>query len=303
MIDGRKIVREFVDLETGEILTVHEGDRLKLVTEKQTKIIEKIKYDKEHKKELDEQMKVWNESLGGFVFLLFEYSNELADNTNLTNEDITKLFYISTFVTYEGYIKIAGRFIDKKKLCTMLKMSRKPFDRFFNKMISISIFVLDDNKNIMINKVYFFIGASLENKNDADHTRLYINTIRSLFTNVDSRKHGQLGTYFKMIPYIHRQLNCLCFNPDDHYSVVRKMQVNDLMRIIGYTKSGAKRFINDLLSIRTKEGNALAGFFRFDMDEGKSYIYINPKITYGGNFDLPEEIVEVLKSFRQEELK
>ena len=92
---SNNIVKRLADVETGEVIEIHEGDIIKIISEKQRNAVEKsIK-----NKELNENMKEWNKELGGFVFILFEYGDVIfSQSPELIQEDITKLFYLSTLI-------------------------------------------------------------------------------------------------------------------------------------------------------------------------------------------------------------
>jgi hypothetical protein len=295
MDENRNIERELIDKETGEVITVYEGDSLRIVREQQK---EAIKLSLETK-QLNEEVSEWNEELGGFVFVLFKYCNNLLEqHKEITPEDITKLFYLATYVDYDGYLVYDGQYMTRANMQNILGLSINIFDVFFNKMKKIGIFSVDKCKNIKINKRYFSKGEiDKEIQQYYDYTRVYIDTIRYLYNNVDKRNQKQLGNYFKLIPYIHRQQNTLCHNPSDDISNIKLMTVNELKDILGYHRNGVRGFIKELLSTRLDNNEAILGFFRTEYDEGKSYIIVNPKVFYGGNFKLKNGRNEVIKWF------
>ena len=289
------MVKTFADLETGEVLNLYEGDKWKITTEEQRNAIQKsIKT-----KELNEDMKIWNNELGGFVFVLFKYCDKLLEQHNeIIPEDITKLFYLATYVDYEGYLIYEDTYMNRKIMMNVLGMTRNPFDKFYNKLIKLEIFI-EDNKKILINKNYFIKGEiDKKIQKTYNYTRTYINTIKYLYENVSKKQHKRLGMYFKLIPYIHRQQNILCNNPDDNYNKLKLMNVRDLKNILGYHRSSIKSFIKELLSIRLSNGDSILGFFRTEYDEGESFIIINPRVYYGGNFDIEGGVSGILKWFK-----
>jgi hypothetical protein len=245
-------------------------------------------------------MKDWNNELGGFVFVLFKYCDEIfKDTPDLTPDDITKLFYLATFVDYEGYLVYNDSYLKRKDMNNLLEINRNNFDTFFNKMKKLKIFILDENKCIKINKGFFYKGELKKTiQQNYDYTRVYINTVRYLFEHVPKANHKQLGTYFKLIPYIHRQQNTLCWNPECDVSEINLMHVRDLQDILGYHRNSVRGFINSLLSIRLDNNEAILGFFRTEYDEGKSYIIVNPKVFYGGNFRLEDSKNSIIKLFK-----
>jgi DNA-binding transcriptional MerR regulator len=291
-----KVIKTLIDEETGQKINIFEGDTLKLVKKNQKEAIHKSIQTKE----LNEEVKEWNNELGGFVFVLFKYCDQIfKENPELTSDDIIKLFYLATFVDYEGYLINNDAYLKRKDMNNLLGINTKNFDLFFNKMKKLGIFIQDEDKCIMINKGFFYKGELEKTiQKNYNYTRVYINTIRYLFEHVPKKNHKQLGAYFKLIPYIHRQQNTLCWNPDSDKSEIKLMHVKDLKDILGYHRNSVRGFINGLLSIRLENDEAILGFFRTDYDEGKSYIIINPKVFYGGNFKLVEGKDEMIKLFK-----
>lgn len=295
MFEEKEVVRKLVDIDTGELIEIYDCDKLKIIRGEQKEAIEKSI----HTKKLNEELEEWNKELGGFVFVLFKYCNMiLQQHKDITPEDITKLFYLATYVDYQGHLVYNNSFMSRSTMQELLSMSREKFTNYFNKMKKSNIFVQDNNKNIKINKEYFAKGEiDKEIKQYYDYTRVYIKTIRYLFEHVPQRKHKQLGNYFKIIPYIHRQQNVLCWNPDSNRNDLRLMHVKDLKDILGYHRNGVRGFIKELLATRLENGEAILGFFRTEYDEGKSYIIINPKVFFGGNFNLEEGKNTITKWF------
>jgi hypothetical protein len=62
--------------------------------------------------------------------------------------------------------------------------------------------------------------------------------------------------------------------------------LSDLKDILGYTHKSVKPFIDSLLETRLENGEAILGFFVTNSDFWKSTVVINPRVFYGGNFDI-----------------
>lgn len=285
----------FINPDTGEYIQLEEGDKLKIIKKKQIEIIE----DKNKNSKMNKEMKEWNEDLGGFIFVLFKYcDNILNQHKEIIVEDITKLFYLATYVNNNGYLVYKNNHMQKDDMQYLLNMSREKFSIFFNKMIKLNIFILENKNSIKINKEYFTKGSiNKDMKKYYDYTRMYIKTIRYLFENVSIRGHKRLGNYFKLIPYMHRQQNVLCWNPEGRVEDIKLMTLYDLKEIIGYSKNGIKGFIKEMLSIRLENGESIIGFFVTDPDFWKSVIIVNPKVFYGGNFNIKDGRDTVTKWF------
>lgn len=295
--DDKKVIKQLVDIETGELIEIKDGDRLKIITQKQADVIQKSYKNKE----LNKDMKLWNKELGGFIFVLFKYSNEIFKHCEeITQSDIAKLFYIATFVDYDGCLIYNNNYVKRKNLQQILEINRKHFDTFFNKMVDAEIITYDKNNNIMINKEYFARGnISNEVVEYINHTRLYIRSIQYLYKHVPKAQHNQIGNYFRLIPYIHRQRNILCNNPDSMPEDAEPLTVYDLQQILGCHRHTARKFITDMLKVRLENDEAIIGFWRTDYDEGYSKIIVNPKVFYGGNFNIKGGRQEIIRWFER----
>lgn len=283
----------YINKKTGNIIELKQGERLIVVGKKQDEAIQKNK----DTIELNNNMILWNNQLGGFVFILFKYNNGII-NDDIKQNDLVRLFYLATFVDYNGYIIYKNSKVKRKDLKQVLKIHRNKVAKFYIKMINYGILFLDEEENIKISDK-LFIKGKIDNgyKKLFDYTRIYVNSIRFLYENVSENMHKSLGNYFKMIPYIHRQQNVLCYNPDSPIENIKLMKIGELKQILNYTYRGVSKLIRSLLKVKLKDGSSIIGFFRTDIDESKSYIIINPKVFYGGNFNLPEGSTGILKWF------
>lgn len=293
-MEDKKIFKTFVDTDTGELMEIYEGDKLRIIRKEQEEAIKKSLHTKELNKELEE----WNNELGGFVFILFKYGDILLkEYPDISPEDISKLFYLATYVDYEGFLVYDNSYLTRKEMNELLKIHINNFDVFFNKMKKLNIFILDKNR-VKINKEFFYKGEiDKEIKEYYDYTRMYLNSIRYLFENVSQRKHKQLGNYFKLIPYIHRQINVLCWNPDSNPEDIKLMRAKELQDILGIHRNTIRNFINEMVSVKLNNGESIIAFIKNDPNDKNLPIIINPKVCYGGNFDLEKGKQDILKWF------
>lgn len=294
--DQEEIIDSFIQLSTGEVYDIHHGDSFKITTASQKDAIKKA-YETKTK---NNEMKEINNHLGGFVFALFKYSDILfKDISDITQDDIVKLFYLATYVNYKGYfINDDNQYLQRHQLQKILGLNRNNFDLFYNKMKRLNILSQDNDKNIIMNKNYFLKGElTKEIEKYYDYTRVYIKSIRYLYENVPKRKHKQLGNYFKMIPFVHRQKNILCWNPNDKVDNIQILTVNDLKDILGIHRHTARAFINELLDTRLENGEAIVVFIKNNKDDGQLPILVNPNVFYGGNFNIKEGRNGLIKWF------
>jgi len=275
----------FLNELTGEIVEVYEGDSVRIIKDKHKNIIENKKYIKK----LDDNMKLYNDFYGGFVFSIFKYHNLILDNFKDINEsDITRLFYIATFVDYNGYLIFDGNKVVKNDLKLKIKLTKSYFYQFFMKMIKSGLLLEDDDNFIKVNRKYFYKGE-IDKKlfKSYSFTRVYINTIRYLYENINSNDCKYLGYLFKMIPYIYYETNILCWNPDCNYKDIDVILTGDLPELLNSHNNTVKNMINGLLKIKLKNKKTAITFIKNNVNDNKLPIIINKEIFYAGKFDLP----------------
>jgi len=54
-----------------------------------------------------------------------------------------------------------------------------------------------------------------------------------------------------------------------------------------------------MLKVRLENDEAIIGFWRTDYDEGYSKIIVNPKVFYGGNFNIKGGRQEIIRWFER----
>ena len=211
---------------------------------------------------------------GNFVWLLFNYGQELFPNISAAN--LTRLMYAATFCESDGSI------MDKSTLRERMKLNRARWAEFWNEMISNNILYEEDDI-VFINSNFFVNGTLTTNKN---YTRLFCEYVRQLYEACDSANaHKQLSYIFKIIPFINRRTNTVCLNPtEQNEQEIKPMRLGDICDVIGYSRKNARRLASELLKIRINGELALA-FFVSSMDEQSWLPVLNPKLCFGGKYD------------------
>ena len=73
----------------------------------------------------------------------------------------------------------------------------------------------------------------------------------------------------------------------------------DLKEVLSCHRHTARKFISDMLKVRLEDDEAIIGFWRTDYDEGLSKVIVNPKVFYGGNFNIAGGRQEILRWFER----
>lgn len=244
---------------TDTIVVLNEGDRI--MRKKQ------IEYCRN-------TMRARNDN-GVFVLLLFKYGEKLFPNISAAN--LTRLMYVATFCNKDNSI------MNTADLRQKMKLNRARWSEFWNEMTSNDI-LYEQNGVVFINSKFVVNGKS---NTDENYTRLFCEYIRQLYENCDSTSaHKQLSYIFKIIPFINRRTNIVCKNPiEQNEDMIQTMRLGDFCEIFGYNKNNARRLAKELLNIRVN-GELAVGFFVPNLDEKTWQIVVNPKLYFGGKYDI-----------------
>lgn len=254
-----------LDNNTGELKLVE--DRLVVLKEG-----DRI-YHKENIELAKIQYTAKNEN-GNFVWLLFKYGENLFPHLSAAN--LTRLMYAATFSDHDGFI------MNKQSLKEHMGLNRTRWAEFWNEATWNNI-LYERNGNIYINQTMFYNGSISTEQN---YTRLFCEYIQKLYEQCNSADtHKQLSYLFKIIPFVNRRTNAVCFNPTEQYEEkIKFMRLGDFCDAVGYDRKNARRLAKELLKIRINNELAI-GFFVTDMSEDKWIMVINPKVYFGGKYD------------------
>ena len=254
-----------IDPETGEIkptediiVKIEHGDRLiRKVQAEHSAIIHKAK----------------NEN-GRFVWLLFKYGEALFPNLSAAN--LTRLMYAATFCDEDSII------MSKQELKEKMKLNRARWAEFWDEVVANNI-LYEKNKVVYVNTEVFSRGNI---STDTNYTRLFCEYVQQLYEQCESANtHKQLSYLFKIIPFVNRRTNIVCFNPaEQDERRIKYMRLGDFCEVLGYDKKNARRLAKDLLNIRINNELAV-GFFVTDMSEDKWIMIVNPRLYFGGKYD------------------
>lgn len=258
--------------ETGEIKDIPEGITIR--TPKQNEGFQK-QLQKKH---------VRND-YGPFTWLLYTPKEDLG--LDIPDSSLTKLIYLSTFLGYDSFLQSDyGSPLDRSDCQEILKMTRTPFNTFWEDLVSKNIIEYNNDK-VYINKDIFKKG---ELSIGERAIRLNINSIRYLYENCRSiRDHAQLSYIFKIIPWVNYEWNIVCTNPEEEKrNDIHYMRLGEFCEKIGYDKSKARRLSDALSSVKFKPRNKdkLRSAFVYVIDKdwhpNEWCIIMNPLIYYGG---------------------
>lgn len=250
----------------------------------------KAKYDFQGA-EIDKKYKQY----GSFVWLLYNAGQSL--DLGLQSDELTKLIYISTYMGYNNRLMLSDdNSMTKQDMMKSLDISERTFRDFYSSIIDTGILHEDKDGCLYLDTSIFRRGAfkrgAIENI-DGNRMRLYIQSIRSLYTQAKISEHKLLSYLFQAIPFVNVNYNILCFNPmETDLKKIKPMVMRDFCAVIGYSPDNDRRLKTKLKGLRLQQ---LPVFSFVDNADGL-FCYINPNVYYAGN---KWEEVKVLGKFQK----
>ena len=288
-----KDVLKRVDTETGEIISqepIAEGETYRIQDKSKELTPKQIRYINEQ-----DDIKLFNSEMGGFIVLY--YNNILYNNKlNLDLATISRCIYLATYMDFNTNVLVlnggyaSGQKITpmtKKDIKEVMKLSKGGFCEFFNNIIDNKILIQNEDKTFTMNKKYFTKSKDIDYKQD--FTRVYVDTIRELYQNTNTRQHKTLAYAFKLLPKMDSQTNIICHNPNDRYKESEKMSLKDIGEFLGIDteKKNLDKFKKNLYKIIIyRNGRKYYIFKRVIIESGagqNDYFVINPMLFYSGN--------------------
>lgn len=281
--------RDIVDIETGEAFL-----NVTVTTERDKQNYKKILEAKQKYEFQGAEIQKQYKKYGSFVWFLYNAGQVL--DLGIQPDELTKLIYISTYMGYNNRLMVSeDESMTKKQMREILRVSEDTFHKFYTSLTNTGILSEDMDKCLYLNTSIFKRGVIKDVKDiDCNRTRLYIKSIRSLYTQAKISEHKLLSYLFQAIPFVNVNYNILCFNPlENDLQKVKPMIMKDFCVVIGYSQDNDRRLKTKLKGLRLQQ---LPVFSFVDNADGL-FCYINPNVYYAGN---KWEEVRVLGRFQKE---
>ena len=213
-----------INKETGEIIE----DGYVIFTTEQ---LAEYKKKKEEEKFKTVKIKKDYKEYGNFIWIIYNVGQLLFDG-KIKNTTLTKLIYLSTFIKYSDskknniikngkirWIELVTnnkKPITKNNLGNILNISDRSVLYFIKETVENEIIYIE-NDILYINSKYIAKGNIMNIKYNPDDTisRIYIDTVRSLYKETLTKDHKLLSYFFLMIPYLNLEWNVLCYNQEE----------------------------------------------------------------------------------------
>lgn len=262
-----------------DTFNLKEGESLK--HEKQ-----KSEEQKKYLKNLTEIGKMTND-LGGFYMLY--YSDKLFDG-KISDKHITRIIYLATYIEYDtnrlAYTQQGKKPIPltERDIKRELDIDRKTYYDFRSEMTSNGIMIFKDNE-IYLSKQYFNKGT--EQEKDLFFTKMYINTIRELYSQISPKQHKTLAHLFRLIPYVNYKYNVITSTPhDSNKALQNRLNKKNIADLLELDLKTYEKIENQLLKLRItfrEEEYYLIGLVTVKTDIKRQFYVVNPLLYSSSN--------------------
>lgn len=233
---------------------------------------------------------------GNFVWGKYQVSQPYIEQ--LSGATITRLMFLATYMDYDGALvsdNYGGKgnardYLTKNNVQKLLRLQDKTFTRFWSELQDNQL-ISEINDRLYLSQEMFARGKvnkkALSVMADKDYyiTRLYSNAIRDIYMKSKTTTHTALSYIFRMIPFVNRKYNVLCFNPlEEDFSKIKYMTVGDFCDQVGYDRGNATRLFHELYkpTFVTEKGEQAAVRYVSGKNLRKEsfYIFVSPRVYY-----------------------
>lgn len=269
-----------------------ELEEMKRSSNKKKESYKKIKSKEDFKVLIDK-------TLGSFIFSHFiEVLNIFNDEEgNFEGALAFRFIYLCTFIDYDNKLRWGNNFRGKYRtemlesdLKEVLGLSRNQIVKDKQKLIDLVVLKINKDKTMSIDFNYCHKGK-YKNSLKGESIRIFENGIQQLYKTSIPKEHKRLGLFIKLIPYLNKENNILCLNPEEEMLIeILPLSIQDICKITGYAVNNARRLESELLKITVGNEYLMMKHMKY-----YSVIYsINPKIFYrGSNLENLQSLIDL----------
>lgn len=228
---------------------------------------------------------------GDFVWMICDAAKILMPN--LKPATLTRLMLLVSYMDYDNVlVGNDGIRLTVSNIQDILCVSNRSMYNIMNELETAGIMKFGDG--ISVNPKIFFRGyqnrveQSMVYQEGKMIVRLYKKGIRSLCKPTADLSAKKLSYIFRILPFINRQYNIVCFNPlETNLNMTKPIPLGELAEIIGCNRSNSSRLKNILLEpvFETSDGISHAIHIvcgdRIGIE--RNCLFVNPGVCYGGN--------------------
>ena len=168
-------------------------------------------------------------------------------------------------------------------------------------MTDARILVEADGRYSLSNE-HFYKGEINSKRKDVNgkYTRMYVKTVRQIYSSMRTSKHTLLSYVFQLIPCIHYSTNFLCKDMVSPYKSIDYMNIEDICNYLGLStdKDNMRKMKKELMSIHVECNGRMAHLINevtvSSSTKNKQRFLFNPHVVT--SISQKEEINQIMKS-------
>lgn len=303
------IVYTTFDTVTGEVFE----ERI-LKSNEQVKVTRNLTSEQRKYNKNKWDVEAMTRSQHGFVWV-FYFNNELLFTSDtLSKANVARLMMLATYMNYENalvlddtvnekVIKFKGavEYMNKKDIQRVLNLTNGTFKQFYKEVTDARILVEADGRYSLSNE-HFYKGEINSKRKDVNgkYTRMYVKTVRQIYSSMRTSKHTLLSYVFQLIPCIHYSTNFLCKDMVSPYKSIDYMNIEDICNYLGLStdKDNMRKMKKELMSIHVECNGRMAHLINevtvSSSTQNKQRFLFNPHVVT--SISQKEEINQIMQS-------
>ena len=260
------------DPTTGELVSVGNGQYLSQAEIERRRYFQKKKQQQAIRHAANDER---TRKFGNFTFCRYTLSAPFW--ADMSNADLVRLFYLSTYILYERSTLCYsnGRQLTADSLPEVLQTSESTCRRFLAVMEQQDYLQIEDGAVTMNTEYFARQSIRYWRGDDRSFIRVYHNAYRFLYRQLENRQRGQLAYLIRMIPYLHEERN-IVFAHDA--SRIVPLDDKRICEAVGYNLNQSARLMRDLQSLHLENGQPA---FKYNTEQ--HCFIIHPALFYGGD--------------------
>ena len=210
---------------------------------------------------------------------------------DLSPETVVRLVYLGTFQKFgKGILMLTERTPMKlQDLRDVLNISPASVTKFKEETIKAGRYLgVNADGSLTLSPDFFHRGKIGKGWYHREYQTVFHDSVRSLYNRTSPRNHGRLGLIFQMLPFINREHNILCHNPEEtDINKIIPLTIDEFCGEIGYNPNQRSRLMREYSRITFDVNGTQERFCSFCFDgahRGAIRIIINPRILYKGSY-------------------
>ena len=303
------IVYTTFDTVTGEVFE----ERI-LKSNEQVKVTRNLTSEQRKYNKNKWDVEAMTRSQHGFVWV-FYFNNELLFTSDtLSKANVARLMMLATYMNYENalvlddtvnekVIKFKGavEYMNKKDIQRVLNLTNGTFKQFYKEVTEARILIEADGRYSLSNE-HFYKGEinSKRKAVNGKYTRMYVKTVRQIYSSMRTSKHTLLSYVFQLIPCIHYSTNFLCKDMVSPYKSIDYMNIEDICNYLGLStdKDNMRKMKKELMSIHVECNGRMAHLINeviySSSTSSKQRFVFNPHVVT--SISQKEEINQIMQS-------